>query len=47
MFQGPMITVLGAIFATAERSERADGMFLAMARRSCAAIRDLDSIGAV
>lgn len=43
--QGPMITVLGAIYATAERSERADGMFLAMATRSCAAIRDLDSTG--
>ena len=42
--QGPMITVLGCIFATAERSVRADGMFLAMARRSCAAIRDLDSL---
>jgi hypothetical protein len=47
MFQGPMITVLGAIFATAERSERADGMFLAMARRSCAAIRDLDAAAAL
>jgi hypothetical protein len=42
-FQGPMITVLGAVFATAERSERADEMFLAMTRRSCAAIRDLDA----
>jgi hypothetical protein len=47
MFQGPMITVLGAVFATAERSERADGMFLAMARRSCAAIRDLRSLDAL
>jgi aminoglycoside phosphotransferase (APT) family kinase protein len=47
MFQGPMITVLGAIFATAERSDRADGMFLAMARRSCAAIRDLDAFAAI
>lgn len=42
--QGPLITVLGAIYATAERSERADGMFLAMATRSCAAIRDLRSL---
>jgi hypothetical protein len=42
--QGPMITTLGAIYATAERSVRADGMFLAMARRSCAAIRDLRSL---
>ncbi|MCU1484982.1 MAG: hypothetical protein JWN67_1728, partial [Actinomycetia bacterium] len=47
MFQGPMITVLGAVFATAERSARADGMFLAMARRSCAAIRDLDAFTAL
>jgi fructosamine-3-kinase len=47
MFQGPMITVLGAIFATAERTDRADGMFLAMARRSCAAIRDLDAYSAL
>jgi fructosamine-3-kinase len=41
---GPLITTLGAIYATAERTERADGMFLAMARRSCAAIRDLRSL---
>ena len=40
--QGPMITVLGCMYATARRSVRADGMFLAMARRSAAAIRDLD-----
>jgi hypothetical protein len=42
--QAPMITTLGAIYATAERTARADGMFLAMARRSCAAIRDLHSL---
>jgi hypothetical protein len=42
--QGPMITVLGCMFATAERSDRADRMFLAMATRSCAAIRDLGSL---
>jgi hypothetical protein len=42
--QGPMITVLGCMYATAERSDRSDGMFLAMARRSCAAIRDLGSL---
>lgn len=40
--QGPMITVLGCMYATAGRSERADRMFLAMATRSAAAIRDLD-----
>ena len=38
--QGPLITVLGAVYATAARSDAADGMFLAMARRSCAALRD-------
>ncbi|MET0663185.1 MAG: phosphotransferase [Ilumatobacteraceae bacterium] len=42
--QGPMITTMGCAFATGERSAAADGMFLAMARRSCAAIRDLDSL---
>lgn len=42
--QGPLITVLGAVYATAERSEDADRMFLAMARRSCAAIRDLQTL---
>ena len=41
---GPFITVLGCLYATAERSERSDGMFLAMATRSCAAIRDLRSL---
>jgi Ecdysteroid kinase-like family len=43
-FQGPLITVLGAVYATAERSESADQMFLAMITRSCAAIRDLGSL---
>jgi hypothetical protein len=42
--QGPLITVLGAVYATAERSESADRMFLAMTRRSCAAIRDLGTL---
>jgi hypothetical protein len=45
--QGPLITVLGAIYATAERSPRADDMFVSMAKRSCAAITDLRSILAV
>jgi hypothetical protein len=40
--QGPMITVLGCMYATAVRSDAADRMFLAMATRSAAAIRDLD-----
>ena len=42
--QGPMITMIGAAVATAARSAEADAMFLAMARRSCAAIRELDSL---
>jgi Ecdysteroid kinase-like family len=42
--QGPMITMIGAAYATAERSQQADAMFLAMARRSCSAIRDLGSL---
>jgi Ecdysteroid kinase-like family len=40
--QGPLITVLGAVYATAGRSERADAMFLTMLRRSLAAVDDLD-----
>ena len=47
MLQGPLITILGRIFATAEPSAAADEMFLAMATRSCAAIRDLHSLSAV
>jgi hypothetical protein len=42
--QGPLITVLGAVYATAERSESGDRMFLAMITRSCAAIRDLGTL---
>ena len=45
--QGPLITVLGAVYATAERSERADAMFLTMLRRSLAAIEDLDPFALV
>ncbi len=47
MLQGPLITVLGRIYATADPSPEADEMFLAMATRSCAAIRDLDVCAAV
>jgi len=39
--QAPMITTIGAIYATGERSASSDAMFLAMAKRSSAAIRDL------
>jgi hypothetical protein len=41
VLQGPMITVLGCVYASAEGSARADGMFVAMAKRSCAALREL------
>ncbi len=41
MLQGPLVTVLGCVYAMAEPTPRADAMFLAMCRRSCAAIRDL------
>lgn len=40
--QGPLVAVFGAAYGTA--SERGDAMFAAMIRRSCAAIRDLDSL---
>ena len=43
MLHGPMITVLGCLYASTEASEASDGMFLAMAARSCAALRDLGS----
>ena len=45
--QGPMVTTIGCAYATGPRSADADEMFLAMARRSCAAIRDLDSLAAI
>jgi hypothetical protein len=41
--QGPFITTIGSANAVA-RDSGADAMFLAMARRSCAAIRDLGSL---
>jgi hypothetical protein len=47
VLQGPMITVIGCMYATAGRSARADAMFLAMATRSCAALRELDSFALV
>ena len=45
--QGPLITVLGSEYATAVRTPAADRMFLAMATRSCAALRDLGSLDAL
>ena len=47
VLQAPMITMIGAAYATAERSAAADAMFLAMATRACAAIRDLDTFALV
>ena len=38
LFQGPLITVLGAMFAV--RTDRGDEMFRAMTQRGCAAIRE-------
>ncbi len=46
--QGPFITVLGCVYgATAERTPDGDEMFISMAQRSCAAIRELDSLSLV
>jgi hypothetical protein len=47
VLQGPLITVLGCVYATADPSPAADEMFLAMATRSCAAIRDLTTLDAI
>ncbi len=40
--QGPLVTVLGAVYATATPTDESNAMFASMATRSCAAIRDLD-----
>jgi hypothetical protein len=45
MVQGPLVAVFG--FAYGTRTERGDEMFAAMVRRSCAAIRDLDTLALV
>ena len=45
LFQGPLITVLGAMYAT--RTERGDEMFVAMTERCCRAIRDADALAAL
>ena len=46
--QGPFITVLGCVYgATAARSQDGDEMFISMAKRSCAAIRELESLSLV
>jgi hypothetical protein len=45
MLQGPLVAVLGCVYGT--RSERGDRMFAAMVRRSCRAIRDLETFSLV
>ncbi|WP_280425205.1 phosphotransferase [Nocardia carnea] len=42
--QGPLVAVFGAAYGTP--TERGDAMFATMIRRSCAAIRELDSLTA-
>lgn len=44
--QGPLTTVLGCAYST-HRTDRGDAMFLAMARRSCAQIRDLGTLALI
>jgi hypothetical protein len=41
---GPLITVFGCEYATGARNAQSNEMFIVMARRSCAAIRDLDTL---
>lgn len=41
-FQGPSITMLGSL--AVGQTDRGDAMFMAMAERSCAQIRDLDAL---
>jgi hypothetical protein len=45
MVQGPLVSVFGCAYGT--RTERGDRMFATMVARSCAAIRDLDSLALV
>ncbi len=42
MIQGPLVSIFGCAYGT--RTERGDRMFAAMVARSCAAIRDLDTL---
>ena len=45
MMQGPLVSVFGCAYGA--RTERGDAMFAAMVNRSCAAIRDLDTLALV
>ncbi|MFC6046158.1 phosphotransferase family protein [Nocardioides hankookensis] len=42
MIQGPLVSIFGCAYGT--RTERGDRMFAVMIARSCAAIRDLDTL---
>jgi len=42
MIQGPLVSIFGCAYGA--RTERGDRMFAAMIARSCAAIRDLDTL---
>lgn len=46
-FQGPLTTVMGCVYSTGVRDDASDRMFLTMVARSCAAIRDLDTVGTI
>ncbi|OHV31911.1 aminoglycoside phosphotransferase [Pseudofrankia sp. EUN1h] len=41
---GPLITVLGCVYAAGVRSDNSDRMFLSMAHGACAAIRELEAL---
>ena len=45
--QAPMIAMIGAALSSAERSSAADVMFLSMAERACAAVRELGTLDLV
>lgn len=45
--QAALITILGAVYATAEPTPASDAMFLAMATRGAEAIRDLDPLSLI
>jgi hypothetical protein len=47
VLQGPLLTVLGCVYSSAERTAAADAMFLSMTARFCQAIRDLGTLDAV
>jgi hypothetical protein len=45
MLQGPLVSVFGLAYGA--RTDRGDAMFAAMVARSCAAIRDLDTLDCI